>query len=135
MRYHTSTKDRCSYQISCSWVKVKVAAYPPVNYIPFVEPIISIITPAFNAAPFIAKTINSVMLQTYQNWELLIILDIYCLPEFLVDYRLVPQSRSHNKVQAAASRWSILREREKLGLISSLLNFVAYTLSSLKLRV
>lgn len=39
----------------------------------------------------------------------------YGLPEFLADYRLVPQSRSHNKVQAAASRWSILREREKLG--------------------
>jgi len=57
------------------------------------------------------------------------------LPDFLADYRLVPRSRSYNKVQAAASRWSILREREKLGLLSSVLNFIAYTLSSLKLRV
>lgn len=59
----------------------------------------------------------------------------YGMPDFLADYRLVPHSRSHNKMLAATSRWSILRQREKLGLVSSLLHFIAYTLSSLRLRV
>ena len=34
--------------------------------------LISIITPAYNAAPFIGQTINSVLRQTYPHWELLI---------------------------------------------------------------
>ncbi len=34
--------------------------------------LVSIITPSFNASRFIAKSIESVLNQTYQNWELLI---------------------------------------------------------------
>ena len=37
--------------------------------------LVSVITPAFNSEKFIAETINSVLSQTYQNWELLIIDD------------------------------------------------------------
>lgn len=36
------------------------------------QPLISIITPNYNCGRFIAETIESVLAQTYQNWELLI---------------------------------------------------------------
>jgi glycosyltransferase involved in cell wall biosynthesis len=38
-------------------------------------PLVSIIIPAYNAAPFIGKTIESVQAQSYPNWEILIIND------------------------------------------------------------
>lgn len=39
------------------------------------EPLVTIITPAYNSADFITQTINSVIEQTYTNWELLVIDD------------------------------------------------------------
>jgi len=36
------------------------------------NPNVSIITPSYNSLPFIEKTINSVLKQTYKDWELLI---------------------------------------------------------------
>ncbi len=39
------------------------------------EKLVSIITPTYNCAKFIAKTINSVQAQTYKNWELIIVDD------------------------------------------------------------
>ena len=39
------------------------------------EPLVSIITPAYNAERFIEDTIKSVINQHYQNWEHLIVLD------------------------------------------------------------
>ena len=35
--------------------------------------LVSIITPVYNCAKFIAETINSVIAQTYINWELIIV--------------------------------------------------------------
>jgi teichuronic acid biosynthesis glycosyltransferase TuaG len=39
------------------------------------EPLVSIITPAYNARKFIESTIESVALQSYRNWEHLIVID------------------------------------------------------------
>ena len=35
-------------------------------------PLVSIITPSYNSEDFISQTINSIINQTYTNWELLI---------------------------------------------------------------
>jgi len=40
-----------------------------------IPPIVSIITPSFNAAKFIAETIQSVRNQTFENWEMIIVDD------------------------------------------------------------
>jgi teichuronic acid biosynthesis glycosyltransferase TuaG len=37
-----------------------------------IEGLVSIIMPSYNAARFIGESINSVLLQTYSHWELLI---------------------------------------------------------------
>lgn len=39
------------------------------------EPLVSIITPCYNSADFVTLTINSVLAQTYTNWELIVIDD------------------------------------------------------------
>ena len=39
------------------------------------EPLVSIITPLYNSEKFIAETIESVLNQTYKNWEMIIVND------------------------------------------------------------
>jgi glycosyltransferase involved in cell wall biosynthesis len=39
------------------------------------NPLVSIITPCYNSRQFLAQTIESVLVQTYQNWEMIIIDD------------------------------------------------------------
>lgn len=39
------------------------------------EPLVSIITPLYNSEKFIAETIESVLAQTYENWEMIIVND------------------------------------------------------------
>lgn len=39
------------------------------------EPLVSIVTPAYNAEMYLAEAIDSVIAQTYQNWEMLIVID------------------------------------------------------------
>lgn len=40
-----------------------------------VTPLVSILMPAFNAASYIAESIQSILAQTYQNWELIVVND------------------------------------------------------------
>lgn len=39
------------------------------------QPLVSVIMPAYNAEEYISEAVQSVMAQTYENWELLIIDD------------------------------------------------------------
>ena len=39
------------------------------------EKLVSIVTPAYNCAEFIGRTIESVQAQTYQNWEMIVVDD------------------------------------------------------------
>jgi teichuronic acid biosynthesis glycosyltransferase TuaG len=39
------------------------------------QPLVSVITPVYNASRFIAETIQSVQAQTYQNWEMILVDD------------------------------------------------------------
>ena len=41
----------------------------------YIDNLVSIITPAYNSAAYIAETIESVLAQTYTNWEMLIVND------------------------------------------------------------
>lgn len=41
----------------------------------YIDDLVSIITPAYNAAAYITETIESVLAQTYPNWEMLIVND------------------------------------------------------------
>ncbi|GAE35809.1 putative N-acetylgalactosaminyl-diphosphoundecaprenol glucuronosyltransferase [Halalkalibacter akibai JCM 9157] len=39
------------------------------------KPLVSIVTPVFNAERFVTETIESVLSQTYSNWELILVDD------------------------------------------------------------
>ena len=45
------------------------------QHIEYIDGLVSIITPAYNAAAYRAETIESVLNQTYTNWEMVIVND------------------------------------------------------------
>lgn len=53
----------------------KLSKIEDMNSNKFISGLVSIIMPCYNGAEYIEETINSVLKQTYQNWELLIIDD------------------------------------------------------------
>lgn len=62
-----------------------------------VEPLVSIITPAYNSEKFINETIKSVVEQTYKNWEMIIVDDC-----------------SHDRTCEIVNTWSEKDQRIKL---------------------
>lgn len=77
--------------------------------------LVSIIMPSYNTAQYIAETIGSVIRQTYQNWELIIVDDCSLdntddvVAPFLIDNRIKYLKNSKNS-GAAVSRNRGLRE-------------------------
>ena len=77
--------------------------------------LVSIIMPSFNTGMFIAESINSVLAQTYTNWELIIVDDYSSdntddiVNPYLVDKRIV-YIKNEKNCGAAVSRNRALRE-------------------------
>ncbi len=77
--------------------------------------LVSIITPSYNTADFIAETIKSVQAQTYENWEMIIVDDCSTdntddvVREYLADTRIKYLKNEKNS-GAAVSRNYALRE-------------------------
>lgn len=77
--------------------------------------LVSIITPSYNTAKFIGKTIESAQAQTYQNWEMIIVDDCSSdntdevVAEYLSDTRIIYIKNEKNS-GAAVSRNKALRE-------------------------
>ena len=77
--------------------------------------LVSIIMPSYNTAPYIAETIGSVLKQTYQNWELIIVDDCssdntdQVVKPFLADVRIRYLKNEKNS-GTAVSRNRALRE-------------------------
>lgn len=77
--------------------------------------LVSIITPSYNTAKFIAETIDSVRLQTYSNWEMIIVDDCSTddtdtvVARYLGDIRIKYFKNKKNS-GAAVSRNKALRE-------------------------
>lgn len=76
---------------------------------------VSIIMPSYNTGEYIKQTINSVLAQTYKNWELIIVDDCSTdstdeiVEQFLTDKRIKYLKNEHNS-GAAVSRNRALRE-------------------------
>lgn len=80
------------------------------------SPLVSIITPVYNSASFIKKTINSVLNQTYTNWELFLINDqstdtsSVILEEFRKKDKRIHLIINHQNVGPALSRNKGIKE-------------------------
>jgi len=74
------------------------------------QPLVTIITPMYNSEKFILKTINSVVNQTYSNWELLLIDDgstdntIKIVEDFKQKYSNITLLQNPTNLGAAQSR-------------------------------
>lgn len=79
------------------------------------QELVSIITPSYNTAKYISKTIESIQKQTYQNWEIIIVDDCSTdetdkvVEPYLIDNR-IRYFKNEKNIGAAQSRNKALRE-------------------------
>lgn len=78
------------------------------------SPLVSVVTPVFNAASFLEETILSVLNQTYSNWELLLIDDSSTDASFEIaiaysqkDSRIKPFQLTENKGAGVSRNFGI----------------------------
>lgn len=81
-----------------------------------IEGLVSIITPAYNAEKFISQTIESVLNQTYKNWEMIIVNDCSSdntrkIVESYKDKRIILINLNENK--GTANAWNIAFSKMK----------------------
>ena len=79
--------------------------------------LVSIIMPSYNTADFIEETISSVLVQTYENWELIIVDDCSTdntdeiIAPYLADVR-IKYIKNEKNSGAAVSRNRALRAND-----------------------
>lgn len=89
------------------------ASFPLARKEDHAYPLVSVITPTYNAAKFIRNTIDSVKQQTYPHWELLLIDDcstdetVQIIQEELKDSRIHLITLTHNGGAAVARNTGI----------------------------
>lgn len=88
------------------------------------SPKVSIITPAHNAARFLAQTIESVLAQTYAHWEMLVV-DDGSTDETALIARSYAEKDGRVRLVTAERKGNAARARN-LGLASATGRFVAY---------
>ena len=80
------------------------------------QPLVSVITPMFNAERYIAQTITSCLNQTYKNWELLIVDDCstdqsVAIAKQFTDSRIRLLQMSKNSGPGAARNFGLLQSQ------------------------
>jgi len=91
---------------------------------PKTEPLVSIIMPAYNASAFIHSSINSVLEQSYLNWELIVvddgsIDDTSLLVEEIEDHRIRLIRKVNEGVAAARNTGLKIARGEYIGFLDS----------------
>lgn len=108
------------------------------------EPLVSIIMPAYNSEKFISESIESVIAQTYQNWELLItddqstdntkkIVEQYCSTDTRVKFFVNKENGGagvarNNSITHAKGRYIAFLDSDDLWLPSKLEKQIAFML-------
>ena len=88
-------------------------------------PLVSVVAPCYNVAPFIAETIRSVIAQTYQNWELILIDDgsqdrlAEAVQPFLQDARIQFHVQKNQGVSAARNNGIALAKGDVIAFLDS----------------
>lgn len=81
--------------------------------------LVSIITPSYNTADYIAETIKSIQTQTYTNWELIIVDDCSTdntdevVKPFLVDERILYLKNEKNSGAAMSRNYALRKAKGK----------------------
>ncbi len=115
-------------------------------------PKVSVITPAYNAAPFLEETVKSVQAQTFIDWEMIIVDDCsidktyqitwqeilakgfvgYRLNKVLSLYREGNTSLTSGKQKAAKQQWRTYRDYYNFSVIRSAFYFSQYAFHAVK---